>query len=103
MIAQAAAERTRNLSNAQELELFDQYFQNWGTPEGHRIRPHFTMLYNYTKSKADLEAAFATDEHLSTLLANLRQITFTRLAIVQIDFWGNPIKGSIIAEFSLQG
>lgn len=103
MITQALIAKLENKNNLEELTLIKKYYQNWGIPEGNRIRPHFTMIYNYTISKEQLETAFAADVALKDMLQKLRTITFTRLAIVQIDFWGNPLENGIIAEFPLAG
>jgi len=84
-IAQALYEKA--IGDKGEGALIDQYYQNWGTPEGDRIRPHFTMIYSYNQSKQECEAA------LQKAKINLpKTIKFNRLAIVEIDRVGNGIK-----------
>lgn len=45
-IAQALMFKKEQPKKTEETNLINQYYQNWGTPEGNRIRPHFTLLYH---------------------------------------------------------
>jgi hypothetical protein len=87
-IAQALLERLTHRLNLEELSLLDTCYQNWGTPEGNRIRPHFTLVYNYTPSLSEASAAVKK----ISIPDSLKTIVFNRLGIVQIDVWGNPTR-----------
>lgn len=87
-ITQALLERLDNKDNSEELRLIDECYQNWGTPEKNRIRPHFTLFYNYAASKEAAKKALVN----IPLPSALENITLTRIGIVQIDTWGNPTK-----------
>jgi hypothetical protein len=87
-IAQALLQQFENKDNPDELALIEKFYQNWGIPEQHRIRPHFTLLYNYAASEADVRSALSG----INLPPSLATMTFHKLGVVQIDTWGNPTK-----------
>lgn len=98
-ITQALLERFSNKEDHKELKLLDQGYQNWGTPEDNRIRPHFTLFYNHTASEMDCKKALENFTFPNTL----SNITFTKLGIMQIDLWGNPTKLLYQTEIGTSG
>lgn len=96
-IAQALVERYQNLDNNEEIELIDKYYQNWGTPEKNRIRPHFTLFYNYDTCEEAIRKTLSKVE----ISSSLNTVSFSTLAIMRIDIWGNPTQ--ILHEAKLGG
>lgn len=101
MIAQALLEKYRHKDEQSVKNFINQHFQNWGTPEGAKLRPYITLLYN-TILNAAQRKALNEGQSIKDLLNHLSNISFTYLAIVRIDMWGNPLENSTIAKYRLQ-
>lgn len=86
-ITQALYEKYLNVGDAHEMEFLEKYYQNWGTPEDNRIRPHYTLVYNYGPSRDVVETLIKAINvsHLED-----GTVTFNKMALVEIDFWGRP-------------
>lgn len=95
-IAQALKARLENKDKPEELSLIDEHFQNWGTPEEDRIRPHFTLVYNYSAMASNVSDAIKD----ISVPPSLKTITFNSLGIAQIDTWGNPTKLLYVTNLS---
>ncbi len=93
-IAQALFERING--DEIDVELIDKYYQNWGTPEEHRIRPHITVIYDYSQPQEEVEAMLNKASMLKHLPNDLE---FDRIALVTIDPVGNGLK--VLAEVQL--
>lgn len=95
---QARLQLERHADNPQEVKLIEECYQNWGTPEGNRIRPHFTLVYRYEGSQANVEDAL----EIIRIPNSLQRIDFTHLGIMEIDFWGNPVPGGYVYKAPLK-
>jgi hypothetical protein len=74
-----------------ELELIDNFYQNWNTPELNKIRPHLTLIYSHAGKEL---VSSAIDE--ITVPASLKTIKFSYLGVVAIDLNGNPLSDGLI-------
>lgn len=97
-IRQALQAEKDNQDKPEELTLLKNCYQNWGTPEKNRINLHFTLVYNYKGNKSEVEDKVKLIEIPKTL----KQIKFTRLAILAIDYWGNPLPNDILYSVPLR-
>lgn len=75
----------------EELELLELYYQNWNLPEGGRMRPHFTLLYNHSGKEAVSNCLVDIPVPQS-----LRNVDLTHLGIVSIDLMGNTLPNGLI-------
>ncbi|MDP2058359.1 MAG: hypothetical protein Q8J97_01370, partial [Flavobacteriaceae bacterium] len=98
-IRQAYLQMVNNKNNPEELAFIQKHYQNWGTPEGDRIRPHFTLVYNYSGNKDDTQARLS----MSKIPESLNVVRFTHIGLVAIDFWGNPLPEGLIYVVPLAG
>lgn len=85
-IDQALLEKSLNKDDPKEVDLIEKFFQNWGTPEDNRIRPHFTLIYNHCADQKRLDESLQSVD----VPSNLGVLHFSRLGLLAIDFWGNP-------------
>lgn len=90
-------------NNLKELMLIEQHFQNWGTPEEDRMRPHFTMHYHPPFVLKKMEQVLGENVELTKQLASLATIKLTRLGAVQVDTFGNPVKNGLFCSYPLMG
>lgn len=96
-IAQAERAKQENSTNPEEVELIEKYYQNWGIPEHNRIRPHFTLLYNYNPPREVIEKI------IGHIAIPFQSIKITRLAALPIDYWGNALADKVIYSAALAG
>lgn len=101
-IAQALMFKKEHQHKEEEINLINQYYQNWGMPEGDRIRPHFTLLYHPPYHHDEMKNALENDHVLKQKLTSINEILFTRIGVVQIDPFGNPIKGGLLCVYPLK-
>lgn len=90
-------------NNPKELTLIEGHFQNWGTPEEDRMRPHFTMHYHPPFVLKKMKEILASNAELTKQIAALSTITLTRLGIVQVDTFGNPVEDGLLCAYPLIG
>ena len=90
-------------NDPEELVLINECFQHWGTPEYDRMRPHFTMHYHPPFVVEKMKQRLAWDAELTKQLASLSIITLTRLGIVQVDTFGNPVENGLLCACPLMG
>jgi hypothetical protein len=90
------------VDNPAEMNLIEQHFQNWGIPEGDRMRPHFTMNYLPSYENETMLDALRSNQKLANQIEALSTITLTRLAIVHIDTFGNPLQDGLLFMCQLQ-
>jgi hypothetical protein len=95
--------KKNNLDESDEVAFINRYYQNWGIPEQERMRPHFTMLYHPPFNNNDMKRTLAANENLTNQLNDLASIKFTRLGVVQIDSFGNPVKDGLLHVSTLHG
>ena len=100
-IAQSLLNRKKYPHNTEELNLIDQYFQNWGIPEGHRLRPHFTLLYHPPFKREEMEKHLSQNANIQTKINELDTILLSRIGVIQIDTFGNPLRDGLICVFPL--
>ncbi|MBY0281374.1 MAG: hypothetical protein K2W94_04365 [Alphaproteobacteria bacterium] len=94
---QAYYQKFLHKDNNSELALIETCYQNWGTPEDNRIRPHFTLVYNYAGEKNKVEEAL---KDIATP-HNLRSLRLTRLGVAALDLFGNPLQDGLFYEVPL--
>lgn len=97
MIPQALMQQYENRNDIAEVEFINRNYANWGTPEGNRIRPHYTLVYNYMAARKQIEKAL----YPLIVPEELSLITFDQLGIIQIDGWGNALE--IVSSSPLKG
>jgi len=100
-IAQALMFKKEHQHKKEEINLINQYYQNWGIPEGDRIRPHFTLLYHPPYHHDKMKNTLENDPVLKQKLTSINEILFTRIGVVQIDPFGNPIKDGLLCVYPL--
>jgi hypothetical protein len=100
-IAQALMFKKEHQHKEEEINLINQYYQNWGMPEGDRIRPHFTLLYHPPYHHDEMKNTLENDPVLKKKLTSINEILFTRIGVVQIDPFGNPIKDGLLCVYPL--
>ena len=100
-IAQALLAKQRFANDPFECERIERYFQNWGTPEENRMRPHFTLHYHPPYVKESMHAILDKNNSIKMQLASLSTIILTHLGIVQIDPFGNPVANGLLCAYPL--
>lgn len=100
-ITQALLAKQRFANDPLECELIERYFQNWGTPEENRMRPHFTLLYHPPYGKESMHKILDENNSIKMQLASLSTITLTHLGVVQIDPFGNPVANGLLCSYPL--
>lgn len=100
-IAQALMFKKEHQHKKEEINLINQFYQNWGTPDGDRIRPHFTLLYHPPYDHDEIKNILENDPVLKQKLSSINEIFFTRIGVVQIDSFGNPVKDGLLCVYSL--
>lgn len=94
-IAQALMVK-KEQQNKNEINLIRQFYQNWGIPEGNRIRPHFTLLYHPPYNGDEIKNILENNHILKLKLKKINPILLTRIGIVQIDSFGNPVNDGLL-------
>lgn len=100
-ITQALLAKQRCASNPLECDLIERCFQNWGTPEENRMRPHFTMHYHPPYVKESMHHFLDENQSIKMQLASLSTITLAHLGVVQIDAFGNPVANGLLCSYPL--
>ena len=100
-VSQIIFAKKQFLDNDQELNLLEKNFQNWGTPENDRMRPHFTVHYHPPYEKERMIEILDTNKDLGDQLKKLSNVKLTRLGVVQIDTFGNPIEAKLLCDYPL--
>jgi hypothetical protein len=100
-IAQALLAKQRCANDPNECELIDRCFQNWGTPEENRMRPHFTLHYHPPYVNESMHNILDENQSIKMQLASLSTITLTHLGVVQIDPFGNPVVNGLLCSYPL--
>lgn len=100
-IAQMVFTKKTIANNEQELTLIDKHFQNWGTPEYDRMRPHVTLHYHPPFQQEDMTKILKFNVDITKQIETLSTIAFTRLAAIRIDTFGNPIEDKALCLHSL--
>ncbi len=95
-IKQAVFAKKHFAEQPDELELIEKHFQNWGTPEKKRMRPHFTMHYHPPFESESAQDILKSNKVLTQQLASLSRIKLTRLGIIAIDTFGNPLDNGLL-------
>lgn len=101
-IAQALMFKKKQQNKTEENNLINQYYQNWGIPEGNRIRPHFTLLYHPPYYGHEMRHKIENNHVLKRKLNKLSSISLTRIGIVQIDPFGNPVNDGLLCAYPLR-
>ena len=100
-IAQALLAKQRCANDPLECELIERCFQNWGTPEENRMRPHFTLHYHSRYVNESMHTILDENKSIKMQLASLSTITLTHLGIVRIDTFGNPVANGLLCSYPL--
>jgi hypothetical protein len=100
-ISQVLFAKKQFFDNDQELNLIANNFQNWGTPENDRMRPHFTVLYHPPYEIEKMIDILNANKDLGDQIKNLSNVKLTRLAALQIDAFGNPIEDKLLCDYPL--
>jgi len=93
----AESEFIENQNRPEEQRHIRTYFQNWGTPEGNRMRPHLTLVYNY----------LIEDKKTNEILLNfaipyeLQRIILPYIGIIEVDQHGNPVSDGMMYKVPL--
>ncbi|MDP3371923.1 MAG: hypothetical protein Q8S21_03420 [Candidatus Paracaedibacteraceae bacterium] len=90
-ITQMTFAKKKFCNDKNELALIDQHFQNWGTPEYNRMRPHFTMHYHPPFQIEEMQAALNSSDDIKNQIKELSNIDLIRIGVVPIDTFGNPM------------
>lgn len=83
-------------NDLKELALINDCFQNWGTPEDDRMRPHFTMHYHPPFVVEKMKQVLRLDSELRKKIDSLSEIKLTRIGIVHLDAYGNPVEKGLL-------
>ncbi len=100
-IAQALMLKKEQQNKKEEVNLINQFYQNWGIPEGNRIRPHFTLLYHPPYNGDETRNILENDCILVHKIKKLNSTLLTRIGIMQIDPFGNPVEDGLLCVYPL--
>ncbi|MBA4249612.1 MAG: hypothetical protein C0432_02445 [Candidatus Puniceispirillum sp.] len=89
-IKQAYLHKQKNSDSILELDLIDQFYQNWMIPEHNRMRPHFTLQYFPVFNKNLIELKLGHNPKIQNLLKKLQNIFIDKIGFIEIDTFGNP-------------